>query len=125
MTNHQRTERSTAGPGTGSAFVPRLPDCAPNIKEGPVPGVLATALSIGVIGGPWFPAAAGRGWHVLLASAVIALIALLYFSWLYSARSTRRWKAALDACAAREIARDRRRKAPPLEPRAHLDGLHL
>jgi hypothetical protein len=34
--------------------------------------------------------------------------------WLHRARSTRRWKAALDAYAAREIARDRGRTALPL-----------
>ena len=102
------------GPGTGSEFVVRLPNCAPTVEEGPVPGGLATVLSAGVMIGPWFRRPAdGRGWQVLLAVAAIALIVLL-FVWLYRARSARRWKAALDAYAAWEIARDRRRKAPPL-----------
>jgi hypothetical protein len=47
-------------------------------------------------------------------AAAVALIALLQVLWLYRARTTRRWRAALDAYAAREIARDRRRKGPPL-----------
>jgi hypothetical protein len=51
---------------------------------------------------------------MLVAAAVVALTALLPFLWLYRARSARRWKAALDAHAEREIARDRRRKGLPL-----------
>ena len=91
----------------------RLPCCAPTVEESPVPCGLATVLSVGVMIGPWFRPANGRGWQVLLAVAANALIVLL-FVWLYRARSTRRWRAALDAYAVREIARDRRRKAPPL-----------
>jgi hypothetical protein len=49
---------------------------------------------------------------VFFAAAVVALTALLQFLWLYRARSTRRWQAALDAYAEREIAHDRRRRAP-------------
>jgi HAMP domain-containing protein len=54
-------------------------------------------------------AADGRGWYGLLAAAVVAVIALLPFVWLYRTRSTRRWKAALDAYAEGQIARDRLR----------------
>jgi len=43
-----------------------------------------------------------------LACAVVALLAFLQFVWLYRARSARRWKAALDSYAEREIDRDRR-----------------
>ena len=74
-------------------------------------------LSLAAIGGPWFRPVDGGDWQALLATAVVALIALLGIVWLSRARSTRRWKAVLDAYAAREIAHDRRRKAPPLEPR--------
>ena len=91
MTNHQRTERST-GPGLPS-------------------DTLTAALSVGVAGWPWLRPADGRGWQVLLAAAAVALIALLQFVWLYRARSARRRKATLDTYAAREMARDRRRKA--------------
>ena len=87
---------------------------APTIEERPFPGVLANVLSFGVSIGPWFRPADGRGWHVLLAAGAVALLALFQVVWSYRARSTRRWKAALDAYAAREIARDRSRKAPPL-----------
>jgi hypothetical protein len=94
MRNHERTERST-----DAGFYP----------EG-----LATALSLGVTIGPGFAPGAGRGWPVLLVAAVVALVVLLGLIWLYRARSTRRWKAALDAYAAREVARDRGRTALPL-----------
>jgi signal transduction histidine kinase len=116
-------EAFSHGPGTGSEFVVSLPDCAPIIgeapvEEAPVPGVLATVVPLAAIGGPWFRPVEGGDWQALLATAVVALIALLGIVWLSRARATRRWKAILDAYAAREIARDRRRKAPPLEPRA-------
>jgi hypothetical protein len=42
-----------------------------------------------------------------MTAAILVLIALLGFVWLYRARSARRWKAALDAYAERGIARDR------------------
>jgi signal transduction histidine kinase len=104
---------SSRGPGTGSEFVVRLPSCAPNIEEGHVPGASALVLSAGAMLGPWLRPADGRGWQVLLAAAAVALVALLPFVWLYRARSARRWKAVLEAYAAREMARDRSRKAPP------------
>ena len=69
-------------------------------------------FSVGITAEPWSRAAAGGGWHALLAAAVIALIALLLPSWARRARSAKRWRAALDAYAAREVARDRRRKTP-------------
>ena len=50
--------------------------------------------------------------HVAGAVAVIALF--LGYICLNRAHSTRRWKAALDAYAARETARGRRRQVPPL-----------
>ena len=136
MSNHERTERSTAaglhvevgkspgarhggsvaavsgGSGTDSEFV-RWPDWALNVEQAPAPGVFAAVLSLSVTGGPWFRPATGRDWEVLLTAAAVSLIALLRFVWLYRARSSRRWNAALDAYAEREIARDRRRKAPP------------
>jgi hypothetical protein len=62
---------------------------------------------------PSFRAALKRR-RCLLAAAAVALIALVQFVWLHRARSARRWKAALDAYAVQEIARDRRGKAPPL-----------
>jgi len=52
--------------------------------------------------------------QILLTVAVFALIALLRVVWLRHARSARRRKFALDAYAEREIARNRRRQAPPL-----------
>jgi hypothetical protein len=47
---------------------------------------------------------------VFVTTAAITLIALPQFIWLYRTRSTRRWKAALDAYAVREITRDHRTK---------------
>jgi signal transduction histidine kinase len=101
------------GPGTGSEFVVRLPDCAPNVEGGHAPGGLAAVLSTPVMIGPWLRFADGRMWPVLLAAAV-ALTALLQSVRLYRARSARRWRAALDDYAALDIAHDLRRKAPPL-----------
>jgi hypothetical protein len=100
MTNHERTERSAALAG------------APRMEAGHVPGRLAAVLPVGAVFGPWFGPADGRGWQALLAAAVVALTALVPFVWLYRARSARRWRSALDAYAAREIAGDRRRKPP-------------
>jgi hypothetical protein len=49
------------------------------------------------------------------AAGVVAVIALfLGYIWLNRAQSARRWKGALDAYAARETARGRRRQVPPL-----------
>jgi hypothetical protein len=49
-----------------------------------------------------------------LAAAAIGLIALFQLVRMYRARAARRWKAALDAYAEREIARDRPVQVPPL-----------
>jgi signal transduction histidine kinase len=102
------------GPGTGSEFVVRLPAGAPAVAQAPVPGGLAAVFSAGVLLGPWIGPAGGRGWQVLLAAAVTAVVALFGFVWLRRTHSTRRWKAALDLYAAREAVRGRRRKDPPL-----------
>jgi len=51
--------------------------------------------------------------QALLEVAALALLALLPTLRLHRARSARRWRAALDAYAVREIARGRRRTAPP------------
>ena len=40
----------SGGPGTGSQFVVRLLDCAPNIEEGPVPGRPETGARLAVTG---------------------------------------------------------------------------
>jgi hypothetical protein len=77
-------------------------------------GIRAATFSVGAIVGPWVGPAGSRGWHTLVAAAVVALIAVVQVVWLYRARSTRRWRAALEVYAEREIARDRRGKAPPL-----------
>jgi hypothetical protein len=67
---------------------------------------------VGITTEPWSRAAAGGGWHALPAAAVIAVIVLLLPFWARRARTARRWRAALDAYAARELARGRRRKTP-------------
>lgn len=74
---------------------------------------LTAALSVGLVG-PWLRPTGAPGWQVLLAAAAVALIALIWLLWLYRARFARRWKAALEAYAAREIARGRRGNVPPL-----------
>jgi hypothetical protein len=80
-------------------------------ERSPAVGLLAV-LSAGAMIGPWFRPADGRAWQLMLAAAAVALIALLSFVGLSRARSARRWKATLDAYAAREMIRNRRRSAP-------------
>jgi hypothetical protein len=57
----------------------------------------------------WRPAA---GWQEWLAAAVLVLAALLGGVWQLRARALRRLRAAVDAYAEREIARDRRVRGP-------------
>jgi hypothetical protein len=57
--------------------------------------------------GHWLRLADGRGWQLLFPAVVVALVLLVQLAWQYRTRSLRRWKAALDAYAAREIARER------------------
>lgn len=64
-----------------------------------------------------------RGWQALLPAAVVALTVLLGLVWQHRVRAAGRWKAALDAYTDREIARDRRRKAPAITVEA--DGRNL
>jgi hypothetical protein len=45
----------------------------------------------------------GRGWQILIAGAVLALASVLWIMWQSHVRGTRRWRAALDAYAEREI----------------------
>jgi hypothetical protein len=47
---------------------------------------------------------------VLLASVVLTLTALLGIVWLSRIRAARRWNAAVEAYAERELAREQRRK---------------
>jgi hypothetical protein len=52
-------------------------------------------------------------YNALLSIAAAALIALLGFIWRGRVRATRRWKAALDGYAEREIIRDGRSRTFP------------
>ncbi len=72
-----------------------------------------TAAVVGaeLIGALWFRPVDGRNRQALLAAAALALTAVLGFVWQSRARAARRWNAALDAYAEREIARARSRKA--------------
>jgi hypothetical protein len=93
MTNPERTERST------DTFLH--------------PHALAAAFFAVAPTGSWFRPADLRGWNLLLAAVVITSIVLAQLArraWLYRARS-RRWKAALDAYAAREIIRVQARQS--------------
>jgi hypothetical protein len=83
----------------------------------PVVYAVATALAGGVFAGAMWGAIAGRSWPVPLAAAVLALLAVLGLLWLSRAGSVWRLRAAADAFAEREIARERRRKAAEAEPR--------
>jgi hypothetical protein len=87
-----------------------MPSGTPNVAEGDASGALAAALFATGIA-PWLWPAHGGGWQVLLATVACAVIAVLPFVGLYRFHLVRRWRAALDAYAAREIDRERRRKA--------------
>src|SRR5438132_1478516 len=84
-------------PAAGCRGTNPLPDCAPNVEAGHAPGALATVLPAGVMIGPWSRLVGGRGWQVILASAAVALTALVQFIRLSRARPARRRQAALDA----------------------------
>jgi hypothetical protein len=81
---------------------------------------IAAALSTVVFGGLRLRPMDVRGWQALLPAVVVALTVLLGFVWQYRVRAAGRWKTALDAYAERDIARDRRREAPPTT--AEADG---
>src|SRR5262249_62059163 len=75
-------------------------------------GVCAVAvLGAGVAGGVWLRRAGDGSWQALLPAAVLALAAALGLVWLARVRAARRWNAAVDAYAEREIARSLRRHA--------------
>ena len=83
----------------------------------PVLSAVATVLAGAVFAGAVWTAVADRSWPVSLAAAAPALLAVLGLVWLSRAGSVRRLRAAADAFAEREIARERRRKAADAEPR--------
>jgi len=69
-------------------------------------------------GAIWLPLADGRGAPAFVAASVLALAVVLGIIWRSRAHTARRWKAALDAYAVREIARARRSKLA-------MKGLHF
>jgi hypothetical protein len=66
-------------------------------------GSCLAALSTGVLIGLGFRPAPGPGWREELSLAAVALAVLLGVAWWSRARAARRWRAALDAYAQREI----------------------
>ena len=98
------------GPGAGSEFVVRLPDCAPRIEEDGVPEAFAVYSSAALIG----PVLGfvSHGGQFVLAAAVVAVFAIFQVVRRRRTRSVDRWQAALDAYVAREMARDRLGGAP-------------
>jgi hypothetical protein len=69
-------------------------------------------LGAGIAGELWLRPAAGGVWPALLPAAFLALTAVLGIVWLTRVRAARRWNAAVDAYAEREIARAQRRQTP-------------
>jgi hypothetical protein len=63
--------------------------------------------------GPWFWLRNGNDVRGLLGDAALMLTATLGTVWLSRARAARRFIAAVDAYAEREIDRERRRNRPP------------
>ena len=67
---------------------------------------------LGVTGAPWLGPEDGRRWETLLGAVALALAVVApAVVWLARARTARRLRAATDAHAAREAARQRRWKA--------------
>ena len=83
----------------------------------PVVYAVATVLAGCVATGALWGAIADRSWPVPLATVLPAVLAVLGLVWLSRAGSARRLRAAADAFAEREIARESRRKAAEAEPR--------
>jgi hypothetical protein len=73
----------------------------------------AAVFGAGIAGGHRLWPADGGGWAALVAAAVLALTSVLGIVWQSRVRGTKQWRAALEDYAEREIAQDRRRKAPP------------
>jgi hypothetical protein len=70
----------------------------------------AAALAAGIVGGLQVWPSHGRSGLALPPVAVLVLAAVLGIIWQSRARGTRRWRAALDAYAEREMAKERRRE---------------
>jgi hypothetical protein len=68
--------------------------------------------------GLWFWLAQGDGAAASLGAAALAFMATVGIGWLSRARAARRFNAALDAYAAREIDRERRWNGPQIPTRA-------
>jgi hypothetical protein len=87
----------------------------------PVAYAAVAALAAALAAGVWWGVVDDRAWQAPLAAAGLAFTAVLGLVWLSRTRAVRRLRAAADAFAEREIARERRRKAaaalPPLRAR--------
>jgi hypothetical protein len=87
------------------------------------PAAFWAAILIGAAAvGLWLRPADGPGWQAPLEAEGLALTVALGLAWRSRARSARRWQAALDAYAQREIARTRRTPAPPGLPTGSTPG---
>jgi hypothetical protein len=76
-------------------------------------GVCAVAiLGAGVAGELWLRTAVGGVWPALLPAAFVGLASVLGIVWWMRVRASRRWNAAVDAYAEREIARAQHRPVP-------------
>jgi len=67
----------------------------------------AALVGTEMVGALWFRPVDGRGLLTFLVAATLALMAVLGVVWQSRDRAARRWNAALDAYAEREIARAR------------------
>jgi hypothetical protein len=72
---------------------------------------VALALAAVGLGVFWLRSADGRAWPAFAAAAGFALTGVVATVWLARARAARRWSAAVNAYAEREIARELGRKA--------------
>jgi hypothetical protein len=75
------------------------------------PAAAYPAPLLGAVGGLWLAPGDGPRWETFLGVVALALAAVAGVVWLARARAARRLRAATDAHAAREAARQRRWKA--------------
>jgi hypothetical protein len=81
------------------------------VTRRPLTSLVASVLLIGA-GGLWLWLACGAGGAALPGAAALSVAALVGVVWGSRARATRRFNAAVDAYAQREINRERRRGKP-------------
>jgi hypothetical protein len=85
----------------------------------------AALLGVGGAVGLWLWPTQGSAVRALPATAVFALTVVLGVLWQYRTRAARRWSAAVDAYAERELARARHANALQVTKQVRPDRSHF